>query len=219
MQNKYFIKFSAYFCIAVCLFGLTACKKNETETDSLPSNTESANTSSVLLPVEATFDEKYTKMFPKGDGDAINVKGNCAMNVLPRSAKMYDPTSFEALNLDTTYTFADGLGVGSTCAEFMEHFGIGRGYYVAVDSDGNAVDISKKQDKKFTFTAILKFDEAQRKMSYFSANMISSNAEGLLSAGTRYLMGVDIGKDLLVVTLSVKGDLTVEEFDIIHYII
>ncbi len=219
-MKELLIKFASAICIMGVIFSFSGCQKDNTSSDVNTSyENQSEQTSSVLLPVEATFDEKYTRMLPSGEGEEMNIKGNLAITVTANSAKIYDPTSYESRELNTEYTLSNGVGVGDKCDDFINHFGIGRGYYVAVDSQGNAVDISKKSNKKFTFTAILKFDEAERKMSYFSASMIANHLEGMSNAGTQYITGADIGKDLLVVSLSVKGDLTVESFDIKHFIV
>jgi hypothetical protein len=219
MKNNIFIKIFSILGVMVILCSVAGCNNDTSSTGSVLSQPSEQNTSSILLPIEATFDEKYTMMVPVGEGENINIKGNCALNVLPNKAKMYDPTNFETMELKTTYTLSNGVGIGDKCAKFMEHFGIGRGYYTALDSNGLAVDVSKEHTENFTVTAMLKFDESERKMSYFSASMISNNIEGLLSAGLQYLTNTDIGKDILVVKLYVKGDLSVHEFDIMHYIV
>ena len=214
------------FIRALCIVGTitvllftTACSKETVETElSEPTPSEIQSTTSVLVPVEATFDDKYIKLTSK-KGNELNLKGNVAATVSAKSTKQYDPNTFESLSLNETYALSDGLGVGSTCDEFMQHFGITRGYYIAYNKEGKAVDIEVKSKNEFTFVAILKFDESSGKITFVAGGKIGEHAEGLNLSGVEYMSSVAIGKDVLKITLTVKGDLTVKSFDIAHYIL
>ena len=131
-MKKHIIKIACFCLAAIVCLSFAGCKK-ESEQVSSDSSTvsETQSTVSELVPIEATFDEKYTRLSPAKSGDDINVKGNVGMNVSADGAKMFDPNTYEAIDLKGTYVLGDGLGVGSTCADFMNHFGIKIGYYTA----------------------------------------------------------------------------------------
>lgn len=221
-KNTFIIKLLSGCFAFVLLLCLAGCKKDAADgTSSVESEPEPEvqSTASVLVPIEATFDEKYTRLSPAKSGDDINIKGNVGVNVTADGSKVFDPNTYEAIDLKGTYVLGDGLGVGSTCADFMNYFGIKRGYYTAYDGDSNAVDVTVESKKAFTVKAILKFDEATEKITYVAGGKVGEHTEGLDSAGVSYLSGAEIGNDILVVTLFVKGDLIVECFTIVHYII
>lgn len=203
----------------VILLGLifVGCEKDSNASSSAPSTSKTESTVSVLLPVKATFPKQYT-LIKSSDGTEYDVKGNTAFLVENGTARQYDPLSLEGLQLEGTFTIGSGLGIGSSCTDFMKEYGITRGYYSSLDKDGKAVDPAVGGDKNFTVTAILSFDEDTDKLSYVAGGKVLEHLEGLYQGGGEYLKGVNIGKDLLVVTINAKGDLTVDSFDITHYI-
>ena len=220
MKSSLLIKVVCGLVAVSMLSAMAGCKKTETEsTASVPTESKTESTASILVPVEATFDEKYTNLLPVKEGESINVKGNVAVKVEKGQTKQYDPNILEGITIDGEYTLSNGIGLGNTCAEFMEFFGITRGYYMTYDKKGQAVDVETESKESFTFVAILKFDEATKKMSYVPGGKVGEHVEGLYSASTSYLSNAGIGNDILLITLTVKGNLTVEKFDIAHYII
>ena len=101
----------------------------------------------------------------------------------------------------------------------MEFYGIKRGYYLSYDADRKPVDVEVESGKSFTLVAILMFDEDTNKTTYVPGGKVSEHFEALYSAGQEYMLTAGIGKDVLVVKLSVKANLTVDGFELVHYLI
>ncbi len=206
--------------LAITVLCLVGCKKdNEPQTSSSPTPSDTSDTSSVLVPVKATFPEQYTLMTALGDGDNINIKGNSALNVKSNAALRYDPISYEGIALNYSFKTSFDIGCGSKCTDFLNAYGVKTGYYTSYDLEGNAVDITTGGKKVFTVTAILSFDENDNSITYLTGKQISDHSEGIVQSGFNYIKNANIGVDLLIITLTVNGDLTVDSFDIIHYIV
>ena len=218
-MKKHIIKMMALCLSLIICVWLAGCKDkgNENESVEAPAvSNKTESTVSELVPPKSTFPDKY--LFIKSGETEYNIKGNSAFDVTEGKALQYDPNIFEGVTHEGKFTVTGDLGIGSSCVDFMSLYGITRGYYSAIGNDGKAVDPTVKGDNPFTLRAVLSYNEDNPKITLVSGGKVNENVEGLIQNCGGTLESMNIGKDLLMVTLKVKGDLTVEGFTVEHFV-
>ena len=209
-MSKEFIKKAmigfAVTVMSVCAaLGLTGCGENKPDSPA-ESETPSQSTvseSSALEPITVFFPEEYTTFVPKAEGEkSISVRGLTGIKVEKNFTRVYDPVAFEGVDYAYGSTTLSGAGCGGSVEDLAAVYGITESN--SLNNEGN-------------IWAVLMLDD-DGNITYLEKSKVYEAVRALAESNKKYADYMKMGNNLLTVCINTSDGVTVDSFEVVHYV-